>query len=477
MKRILIVDDEVNTALLLSKFLTRNGYEVTTASNGASGMEHLKNADFNLVLCDFRLEDTDGREMLKNIKSQYPKTGVIIITGYSDIKMAVELIKMGAYDYITKPLYPDEILNTITKALEIHHALVEEPQQEPAAVNPVKSNNESKKQVLANEFVVGNSRSSKELLRQIELVAPTNYSVIILGESGTGKESVAKSIHLNSPRRDQPFIAMDCGSLTKELAQSEFFGHEKGSFTGALYTKIGHFEMANGGTLFLDEVGNLSYDIQAALLRTVQERKVKRIGSTKEINLDVRIIVATNENLIDSIHKGKFREDLYHRFNEFTIYMPPLHERGNDIMLLANHFLKIANQELTRNVQSFSQEVIDSLMSYRWPGNIRELKNVIRRATLLTEGNEVQVKALPLEISTNHRHVAIPEPAYYSEATVTAPREISRHDLKNAALEAEYDTILRVLREVNFNKTKAAEILKIDRKTLYNKMKAINMGK
>jgi two-component system response regulator HydG len=477
MKRILIVDDEVNTALLLSKFLTRNGYEVTTASNGASGMEHLKNADFNLVLCDFRLEDTDGREMLKNIKSQYPKTGVIIITGYSDIKMAVELIKMGAYDYITKPLYPDEILNTITKALEIHHALVEEPQQEPAAVNPVKSNNESKKQVLANEFVVGNSRSSKELLRQIELVAPTNYSVIILGESGTGKESVAKSIHLNSPRRDQPFIAMDCGSLTKELAQSEFFGHEKGSFTGALYTKIGHFEMANGGTLFLDEVGNLSYDIQAALLRTVQERKVKRIGSTKEINLDVRIIVATNENLIDSIHKGKFREDLYHRFNEFTIYMPPLHERGNDIMLLANHFLKIANQELSRNVQSFSQEVIDSLMSYRWPGNIRELKNVIRRATLLTEGNEVQVKALPLEISTNHRHVAIPEPAYYSEATVTAPREISRHDLKNAALEAEYDTILRVLREVNFNKTKAAEILKIDRKTLYNKMKAINMGK
>lgn len=475
MKRILIVDDEVNTALLLSKFLTRNGYEVTTASNGASGMEHLKNAEFNLVLCDFRLEDTDGREMLKNIKSQYPKTGVIIITGYSDIKMAVELIKMGAYDYITKPLYPDEILNTITKALEIHHALVEEPQQEAAAVNPVKSNAEGKKQVLANEFVVGNSRSSKELLRQIELVAPTNYSVIILGESGTGKESVAKSIHLNSPRRDQPFIAMDCGSLTKELAQSEFFGHEKGSFTGALYTKIGHFEMANGGTLFLDEVGNLSYDIQAALLRTVQERKVKRIGSTKEINLDVRIIVATNENLLDSIHKGKFREDLYHRFNEFTIYMPPLHERGSDIMLLANHFLKIANQELGRNVQSFSEEVIESFMHYRWPGNIRELKNVVRRATLLTEGNEVQVKALPLEISTNHRQVS-QELSYHPETTTTT-REVNRHDLKNAALEAEYDTILRVLREVNFNKTKAAEILKIDRKTLYNKMKAINMGK
>lgn len=473
MKKILIVDDEVNTALLLSKFLTRNGFEVDTASNGGSGMEYLKNGAYDLVLCDFRLEDTDGREMLKNIKSQYPKTGVIIITGYSDIKMAVELIKMGAYDYITKPLYPDEILNTINKAIETHNALLNEP-EETAAVSPVKT--KEHKQVMASEFVVGKSRASKELLRQIELVAPTSYSVIILGESGTGKESVAKSIHLNSPRRDQPFIAMDCGSLTKELAQSEFFGHEKGSFTGALYTKIGHFEMANGGTLFLDEVGNLSYDIQAALLRTVQERKVKRIGSTKEIDLDVRIIVATNENLMDGIQKGRFREDLYHRFNEFTIYMPPLRERGSDIMLMAEHFLKIANQELGRNVQYFSPEVVESFTNYRWTGNIRELKNVIRRATLLTEGDTVQVKSLPLEISNYSRIPAAPEP-YNNQEPAAAPKENNRKDLKNAALEAEYDAILKVLREVNFNKTKAAEILNIDRKTLYNKMKAINLGK
>src|ERR1700759_1576914 len=396
MKKILIIDDEVNVALLLSKFLTRNGFDVTTASTGMSGMELLKNASFDLVLCDFRLEDTDGREMLKNIKTQYPKTGVIIITGYSDIKMAVELIKMGVYDYITKPLYPDEILNTITKAIETHYALVEDKAE---SVSHDKSSKESKKQALAGEFVAGTAKVSKELLRQIELVAPTNYSVIIMGESGTGKESVAKSIHMNSPRRDQPFIAMDCGSLTKELAQSEFFGHEKGSFTGALYTKIGHFEMANGGTLFLDEVGNLSYDIQAALLRTVQERKVKRIGSTKEIDLDVRIIVATNENLQEAIQKGRFREDLYHRFNEFAIYMPPLRERGNDIILLAEHFLRIANQELSRNVTSFSPEVVECFMSYRWPGNIRELKNIVRRATLLTEGNEIMLKALPLEMS------------------------------------------------------------------------------
>ena len=473
MKKILIIDDEVNVGLLLSKFLTRNGFEVSTATSGTGGMEALKEGEYNLVLCDFRLEDTDGREMLRNIKTQYPKTGVIIITGYSDIKMAVELIKMGAYDYITKPLYPDEILNTINKAVETHYALVEDAENGTSAVADKSKSRESKKQVFASEFVAGTSKASKELLRQIELVAPTNYSVIILGESGTGKESVAKSIHLNSPRNNQPFIAMDCGSLTKELAASEFFGHEKGSFTGALYTKIGHFEMANGGTLFLDEVGNLSYEIQAALLRTVQERKVKRIGSTKEIDLDVRIIIATNESLQDGIQKGKFREDLYHRFNEFTIYMPPLRDRGNDIMLLADHFLRIANNELGRNVDAFSPEVIDCFMNYRWPGNIRELKNVIRRAALLAEDNEITMKALPLEISN------FKTPSFdssYSSSVNDAPevRE-NRHDLKNAALEAEYETIIRVLREVNFNKTRAAEILKIDRKTLYNKMKAINL--
>ena len=471
MKKILIIDDEVNVSLLLSKFLTRNGFDVTTAATGTSGMEFLKDGSFDLVLCDFRLEDTDGREMLKNIKTQYPKTGVIIITGYSDIKMAVELIKMGAYDYITKPLYPDEILNTINKAFETHHALVEEPD----AVSATKPSNGKKPQLPNNEFVVGTSKASKELARQIELVAPTNYSVIILGESGTGKESAAKNIHLNSQRANMPFIAMDCGSLTKELAASEFFGHEKGSFTGALYTKIGHFEMANGGTLFLDEVGNLSYDIQAALLRTVQERKVKRIGSTKEIDLDVRIIIATNENLQDGIQKGRFREDLYHRFNEFTIYMPALRDLGSDILLLAEHFLKMANQELGRNVTSFSPEVIECFTNYRWNGNIRELKNVVRRATLLTEGDVIQMKAIPLEIS-NYRMPAM-EPVVHTNAAEPVMIKESRNDLKNAAQEAEYDTILKVLREVNFNKTKAAEILNIDRKTLYNKMKAINLGK
>lgn len=481
MKNILIIDDEVNVALLLSKFLTRNGFNVVTASTGSSAFEHLKNQEFNLVLCDYRLEDTDGREILKHIKADHPQTGVIIITGYSDIKMAVELIKLGAYDYITKPLYPDEILSTINKALEMQNALMESPSDSSASSPSEGSSRAPKKQIATQDFVVGSSRASKELVHQIELVAPTNYSVIIIGESGTGKESVAKSIHMNSHRRDKPFIAMDCGSLTKELAGSEFFGHEKGSFTGALSLKIGHFELANGGTLFLDEIANLSYDIQAALLRTVQERKVRRIGGTKEIDLDVRIIIATNENLQDAIRAGKFREDLYHRFNEFGIRMPPLRERGKDIILMAEHFLQAANEELGRNVTRFSPEVIESLLNYRWPGNVRELKNVIRRAALLTEGEEVQAKALPLEISTYSKGTAyVSAPAYNDHSAQAAPPPAPatpKHDLKNAAMEAEYETILRVLREVNFNKTKAAAILNIDRKTLYNKMKANNLDK
>lgn len=467
MNKILIIDDEINIGILLSKFLTRNGFEVTTSTNGNNALELMTRERFNLVLCDFRLEDTDGREMLRKIKTTYPDTGVIIITGYSDIKLAVELIKMGAYDYITKPLYPDEILNTINKAIEAQKIINQQP---VSSMSEPDKNKGRKTDIVPEEFVVGKSAASQELIRQIKLVAPTNYSVILSGESGTGKESVAKSIHLNSPRKDKPFIAMDCGSLTKDLAGSEFFGHEKGSFTGALYTKIGHFEMANGGTLFLDEVGNLSYEIQAALLRVVQERKVKRIGSTKEIDLDVRIIVATNENLGDAIQKGRFREDLYHRFNEFNITIPPLRDRGKDIMIFAEHFLHVANDELNRNVTEFSPEVIDCFMTYNWAGNVRELKNVVRRATLMTEASVIPLKALPLEISTFAKASAIEQ-----TFGVNIHANPNKHDLKNAAMEAEYETILNVLKEVNFNKTKAAKILNIDRKTLYNKMKAINL--
>ena len=462
MRNILIVDDEVNIGILLSKFLTKNGYQVKTATSGVKAIEALSKEFFDLVLCDYRLDDTDGREILIKIKENYPKTGVIIITGYSDIKLAVELIKLGAFDYITKPLYPDEILNTISKAIEIQTALNEADTEGTTAKDKARN----QVHLAAENFIIGQSEASKDLLKQITVVAPTSYSVILTGESGTGKEAVAKAIHLNSLRKDKPFVAMDCGSLTKELAGSEFFGHEKGAFTGALYTKIGHFELANGGTLFLDEVGNLSYEIQAALLRTVQERKVKRLGSTKEIDLDVRIIVATNENLANAMQNGRFREDLYHRFNEFSISLPPLKDRGKDILIFAMSFLDQANKELDKNVSRFSKEVEDCFLTYNWPGNVRELKNVVRRAALLTEAAEIPLKSLPLEISS---YAKIPA----ADFSVQQPHK--PQDLKNAALEAEYKTIIKVLQEVQFNKTKAAKILNIDRKTLYNKMKAVNL--
>lgn len=463
-KKILIIDDEVNIGLLLSKFLNRNGFEVTNAISGNSGMEIMASEKFDLVLCDYRLDDTDGKEILIKVKENYPSTGVIIITGYSDIKLAVELIKLGAYDYITKPLYPDEILNTINKALETQRALNENK-------SSGKKNNPENFYVNDTEYIDGQSEASSVLLKQIQLIAPTSYSIILTGKSGTGKEYVAKTIHLNSLRRDKPFIAMDCGSLTKELAGSEFFGHEKGSFTGALYTKIGHFEQANGGTLFLDEIGNLSYEIQATLLRTVQERKVKRIGSTKEIDLDVRIIVATNENLTTNIGKGTFREDLYHRFNEFSIHIPSLKKRGNDILIFAEKFLAGANQELNKDIKGFSKDVQNCFLNYNWPGNVRELKNVIRRVALLTDGSEIQVNVLPLELAN---HAKDYNQNKLEDQILQQPRKTSKH-LKNAAQEAEYTTILNVLREVNFNKTKAAKILKIDRKTLYNKIKGIKI--
>lgn len=467
-KKILIIDDEVNIGLLLSRFLTRNGFEVANVITGGSAFELMAAEKFDLVLCDYRLDDTDGRAILIKIKEEYPSTGVIIITGYSDIKLAVELIKLGAYDYITKPLYPDEILNTINKALETQRALNESSVTETKTT----ATQAASGYVNHGDYIDGKSEVSLKLLKQIQLIAPTAYSIILTGKSGTGKEYVAKTIHLNSLRKDQPFVAMDCGSLTKELAASEFFGHEKGAFTGALYTKIGHFEQANGGTLFLDEIGNLSYEIQATLLRAVQERKLKRIGSTKEIDLDVRIIVATNENLIENIANGTFREDLYHRFNEFSIAVPSLKEREQDILVFAERFLWVANKELNKNIRGFSEDVKKCFLSYHWPGNVRELKNIIRRLALLTEGYEVEVEALPLELSNRYTK------DYESEILLKQAKAAMADkpkDLKNAAQEAEYDTILRVLKEVNFNKTKAAEILNIDRKTLYNKIKAIKL--
>jgi two-component system response regulator HydG len=483
MQKILIIDDDRDMCLLLKRFLTRHGFEVLEAYSGKKALELLETVEPDLVMCDFRLEDMEGNVLLGKIKERYPSVPVIIITGYSDIKIAVEVMKMGAYDYITKPLFPDEILITIKKALEQtpeqnEVKKVVTPKAEKEAL-PISATEINAKVIHSGDYIFGDTPTFQNILQQIDLVGPTNYTVIIYGESGSGKEAIAQEIHKRSKRKSKPFVAIDCGALSKELAGSELFGHEKGSFTGALNQKIGSFELANGGTIFLDEIANLSYDIQVSLLRVVQERKVRRVGGTKDIDLDVRIIIASNERLWEAVRKGKFREDLYHRFNEFTIEIPPLRQRKEDILLFANHFLEQTNTELGKNVRRFSPEVENIFREYVWYGNLRELRNVIKRATLLTDGDTVEASCLPFEIS-NYSKLQFdktPEPAAVNvipnklEELEESPRNISETTLKGASIDAEYEMILRALKKVNFNKSKAAKLLNIDRKTLYNKMK------
>jgi two-component system response regulator HydG len=483
MQKILIIDDDRDMCLLLRRFLTRHGFEVLEAYNGKKSLELLETVEPSLVMCDFRLEDMEGNVLLGKIKERYPHLPVIIITGYSDIKIAVEVMKMGAYDYITKPLFPDEILVTIRKALDISTTpdknAVAPAKIEPAAKPEPVNNDKAPSIIHSGEYIFGDTPVFKQILQQIDLVGPTNYTVIIYGESGSGKEAIAQEIHKRSKRKTKPFVAIDCGAMSKELAGSELFGHEKGSFTGALNQKTGSFEIANGGTIFLDEVANLSYDIQVSLLRVVQERKMRRVGGTKDIELDVRIIVASNEPLWDSARKGKFREDLFHRFNEFSINVPPLRQRPDDIMLFANHFLNLTNRELGKNLARFSSEVESIFRNYVWYGNLRELKNVIKRATLLSDGQQIEASSLPFEISHFNKlqFDKAPEPAAVHHVANTVeelsetPRVVSETTLKGASIDAEYEMILRALKKVNFNKSKAAKLLNIDRKTLYNKMK------
>ncbi|MEO6288606.1 MAG: sigma-54 dependent transcriptional regulator, partial [Ginsengibacter sp.] len=439
--------------------------ETEMAHNGAKGLARFNEQHFDIVLCDFRLGDKDGKDVLLKIKEVNSQTIVIIITGYSDIKTAVDVIKLGAFDYITKPLIPDEVINVIENAIA-------SPSTEPITPSvsaPVQKNRRQYSTSANKEFLVGQDGETARVYNQIEIVAGTNYSIILYGESGTGKEVIAKTIHETSNRRNKPFVAMDCGTLNKELAGSELFGHVKGAFTGAINDKEGHFELANGGTLFLDEVANLSPEVQAALLRVIQERKFKRVGGNKEMDVDIRIIVASNENLQEAYRRGKFREDLYHRFNEFSINLPPLRERRADIPLFADFFLDKTNMELSKAIEGYEDDVMEMFENYNWPGNLREFRNVVRRAVLLTPSGKINSKVLPWEITNAEAK------AHFNDYVPAGGKDKDGHprelDLKDAAAKAEYDTIMNVLKEVNFNKTRAAEILRIDRKTLYNKIK------
>ena len=398
MRRILIIDDDLDMCQLLSQFLQRKGFETETAHTGHKGLEKFNESKFDLVLCDFRLGDMDGRKVLQKIKSINPDVIVIIITGYSDVKMAVEVMRYGAFDYITKPLIPEELINLINKGLDDSPPLIK---ADATNISIPQSSAGKYFTIDPEEVLLGISPRTIELYNQIELVAPTNYSVILYGESGTGKEVMAKAIHQNSNRSNKPFIAVDCGTISRELAASELFGHVKGSFTGALTDKEGIFEVADGGTLFLDEVSNLPLDVQATLLRVIQERKFKRVGSNKDIDTDTRVIVASNENLQEAYRNGKFREDLYHRFNEFSISIPPLRERKEDIAMFADFFLKKTCAELNKKFEGFDEEVMQLFLNYDWPGNLRELRNVIRRAGLLAASGKITTNVLPWEIIGN----------------------------------------------------------------------------
>lgn len=464
MKKILIIDDDQDICLILSRFLEKKGYQTATKHNGSDAIELLKKEQFDAILCDYKLPELNGFEVLQRINILNPEAAVIIITGYSDVKVAVKILKHGASDYVTKPLYPDEILLTIENALE---KKAEKLAAASTGTNSSKAKTTPKSTPSSpNTISFGESPQSQTAEKHIDLIAPTDMSVIITGETGTGKEYVAKAIHQRSKRKDKPFVAIDCGALPKDLAGSELFGHVKGAFTGALTDKKGSFELANGGTIFLDEIGNLSYENQIKLLRVLQERKIKKVGGVTEINVDLRIIVATNENLKHAVKEGIFREDIYHRLNEFSIELSPLRERQEDIMHFAYKFLERANDQLQKNVTGFEEEVIEKMQGYVWHGNLRELQNVVKRAVLLTQGDKIDLKSLPTEIIHPQEEI--------SETIMVG--HTNNGNLKDASQHAEKSAIINTLKQAGYNKTKAAKLLNIDRKTLYNKLKAYEIN-
>lgn len=432
MSQILIVEDDATFTQIIEGFLSKNNYAVETAADLKDAFKLVDKQNYELLLIDYRLPDGTGLDLLKYVRDKGLTVPIIIMTSFNDVRTAVKSIQLGAFDYITKPINPDELLMVIKGLLEKKET----------------KNAENK------DLIKGKSVVSDKLYEHIDLVAQTDMSVIIQGESGTGKEFAARTLHLQSKRKNKPFIAIDCGALSKDLAASELFGHIKGAFTGAVNDKKGQFEMANGGTLFLDEIGNLSYEVQIKLLRALQERIIQPIGSNKQINVDVRIIVATNDELNNTMKTGEFREDLYHRLNEFKIIIPPLRERGKDLELFINHFVGLANKELNRNVEEIAPEAKALLLKYDWPGNLRELRNVIKRMVLLSPSGVATIDSLPEEMTIAVDQIQLP-----NSSDLKAINEVNEKNL-----------IIEMLSKAKYNKSKAAKLLNIDRKTLYSKM-------
>lgn len=432
--KILVIEDDLAFGTMIQTWLRKKGFTAEKVSTVGAAETHIQEEALpDLILSDLRLPDHDGLYLLDKLRKQGISTPFIVMTSYAEVQNAVLAMKSGATDYVAKPFHPDILLQKINDALP--HSTTS---------SPVKDHKQ--------QYIEGNSEASRQLYEYVSLVAPTPMSVLILGASGTGKEYVARRIHQLSERSKGPFYALDCGAMPREVAASEFFGYKRGAFTGADTDKQGAFEVANGGTLFLDEIGNLGYDVQVQLLRALQERHIRPLGSTTEIPVDIRLVCATNENLAERVANGEFREDLYHRINEFTLYMPALKDRGSDIFLFADLFLQQANNELRRNVLGFDNKASELLASYSWPGNLRELGNVIKRATLLSRGKYIGVKELQLTMNP----VARPTLALHDEQT-------------------ERERIEAALRSTNGNKTQAAQLLGVDRKTLYNKIQKYHL--
>ena len=434
MKHILIVEDDTTFAVMLQTWLSKKKFSVASVSGIAAAKKTLIESSVDLVLCDLRLPDGDGIDLLEWVSNRNVNVPLIVMTSYAAIPSAVQAMKLGARDYISKPVNPEDLLQKIN---EVFNAGVKTGKQIPVSESVPEETN----------YLEGQSEAARQLYTYVKLVAPTSMSVLINGASGTGKEYVAKRIHQLSKRSEKPFVAIDCGAIPKELAASEFFGHKKGSFTGAIEDKVGAFIEADGGTIFLDEIGNLSYDVQVQLLRVLQERRVKPIGTTTEVKVDGRLIAATNEDLKAAIKSGAFREDLYHRINEFTIYMPHLCERGEDIPLFANFFLDQANRELEKPVPGFLPEAMERISQYTWPGNLREMRNTVMRAALLAQGNPIRVEHLGIDMNIDKPINILHDP------------------------DSERTKIVSALQKCSGNKSKAAAMLGIDRKTLYNKLK------
>ncbi len=463
MQHILIVEDDIAFGTMLQTWLRRKGFEVDKATSVGAAVKLLMDMkDVDLVLSDLRLPDHDGLRLLAWMHEHDINAPFIVMTNYAEVQNAVLAMKSGAADYIAKPVQPDILLQKIKDAMEQN---AQQANPTSKTQNSKLNNSSSAQQTTQNSkfkiqnseaaprHIEGKSEASRQLYSYVELVAPTPMSVLILGASGTGKEYVAHRIHDLSARADKPFFALDCGAIPRDVAASEFFGHKKGAFTGADTDKRGAFEMANGGTLFLDEVGNLSYEVQVQLLRTLQERRIRPVGGTQEIPIDIRLVCATNENLEEAVGEGRFREDLYHRINEFTIYMPKLSERGSDLFLFADLFIHHANEELNRNVEGFDSDAAELLASHSWPGNLRELNNVVKRAVLLTRGNKITTTELTQAMGQ-----------------IRTDNVLQLHDE-----DTERQRIIAALQQTNGNKAKAARLLGIDRKTIYNKIEKLGI--